>query len=161
VGINPRGMIPRFLELFDPDFFLLAGRYTLLEQDVLDDELPACVERGVGIVIGAPFNSGLLAVGAAGTYDYRAPAPQHVEKVQRIQSICARHGVSLPAAALQFVLAHPAVASVIPGPATPEEARANVAAIAEPIAAGLWTELRDAALLRADAPVPQSEAVHA
>jgi D-threo-aldose 1-dehydrogenase len=159
VGINPRGMIPRFLELFDPDFFVLAGRYTLMEQDVLDDELPACVERGVGIVIGAPFNSGLLAVGPTGTYDYAPASPERVEKVTRIATICARYDVPLPAAALQFVLAHPAVASVIPGPATAEEARANVEATARPIPAGLWSELREVGLLRSDAPVPSAELV--
>jgi len=156
VGINPRGMIPRFLELFDPDFFIVAGRYTLMEQDVLDDELPACVERGVGIVIGAPFNSGLLAIGPGGTYDYQSPSAEHLDRVTRLQDICARHAVPLPAAALQFVLAHPAVASVIPGPATPEEARANVAAMRHPIPDELWSELKDARLLRADAPTPRA-----
>jgi D-threo-aldose 1-dehydrogenase len=159
VGINPRGMIPRFLELFDPDFFIVAGRYTLMEQDVLEDELPACVERGVGVVIGAPFNSGLLAIGPGGTYDYQSPNAEHIDRVTRLQDICSRHAVPLPAAALQFVLAHPAVASVIPGPATPEEARANVAAMLHPIPDELWSELKDARLLRADAPTPRTPLV--
>jgi D-threo-aldose 1-dehydrogenase len=161
VGINPRGMIPRFLEVFDPDFFLLAGRYTLMEQDVLDDELAACVERGVGIVIGAPFNSGLLATGAVANarYDYEPAPAERLEKVARIQAICARHDVPLPAAALQFPLAHPAVASIIPGPATPEEARANVEYVRQPIPDDMWSELKRSGLLRDDAPTPRSEVV--
>ena len=156
VGINPRGMIPRFLELFDPDFFLLAGRYTLMEQDVLDDELPACVERGVGIVIGAVFNSGLLATGPVpgARYNYTDPTPEHVERVTRIKAVCDRFAVPLPAAALQFPLAHPAVASVIPGPVTPEQARSNAAAVRHPIPPDLWRELKSEGLMRADAPTP-------
>ena len=90
VGINPLGMIPRFLDLFDPDFFLLAGRYTLLEQEALATELPACVERGVGIVIGAVFNSGLGATGPVpgARYDYRPATPPELAKAARIEAIC-------------------------------------------------------------------------
>jgi len=153
VGINPVGMVPRFLELFDPDFFLVAGRYTLLEQTGFE-ELQACTERGVGIVIGAPFNSGLLATGPApgARYDYGVPPADKLEATARLQAICERHGVPLVAAALQFVLAHPAVASVIPGPATPEQARANAQAMRHPIPAELWSALKDGGLVRADAP---------
>jgi D-threo-aldose 1-dehydrogenase len=157
VGINPLGMIPRFLELFDDvDFFLLAGRYTLMEQDALDDELPACVERGVGIVIGAVFNSGLLATGPVpgARYNYREPTPEQIEKVTRIQAVCERHSVPLTAAALQFPLGHPAVASVIPGPMRPEHVHQNLQALHHPIPADLWRELKTAGLLRQDAPTP-------
>jgi D-threo-aldose 1-dehydrogenase len=156
VGINPRGMIPHFLELFDPDFFLVAGRYTLMEQEVLDDELPACVERGVGIVIGAVFNSGLLATGPSpgARYDYTDPTPDQIERVRRIQAVCERYAVPLVAAALQFPLAHPAVASVIPGPVTTEQARSNAAGIRHSIPPDLWRELKQEGLLRADAPTP-------
>lgn len=156
VGINPLGMIPRFLALFDPDFFLLAGRYTLLEQEALDVELPACVERGVGIVIGAVFNSGILATGpvSGARYDYRPATPPELDKAARIQAACQRHGVPLPAAALQFPLAHPAVASVIPGPITPEQVGQNLAGIAHPIPAALWRELKADGLVRQDAPTP-------
>jgi D-threo-aldose 1-dehydrogenase len=162
VGINPRGMIPHFLELFDPDFFLLAGRYTLMEQQVLDDELPACVERGVGIVIGAVFNSGLLATGPApgARYDYTAPTQAQLERVSRIQAVCDRHAVPLPAAALQFPLAHPAVASVIPGPVTADQARSNAAAVRLPIPPDLWRELKQEGLLREDAPTPAERLSH-
>ena len=160
VGINPLGMIPRFLELFDPDFFLVAGRYTLMEQDTLSEELPACVERGVGVVIGAVFNSGLLATGpvAGARYNYREALPEHVAKAARIQAVCERYGVPLAAAALQFPLVHPAVASVIPGPATPEQVELNVAAFCQPIPTDLWRELKAEHLLLEDAPTPSGGA---
>jgi D-threo-aldose 1-dehydrogenase len=162
VGINPRGMIPHFLELFDPDFFLVAGRYTLMEQQVLDDELPACVERGVGVVIGAVFNSGLLATGPApgARYDYTDPTPERIETVSRIKAVCDRYAVPLVAAALQFPLAHPAVASVIPGPVTPEQARSNAAGVRQSIPSDLWRELKHEGLLRADAPTPAERLSH-
>src|SRR5216683_57751 len=156
VGINSRGLIPRFLELFDVDFFLLAGRYTLMEQETLTHELPACVERGVGIVIGAVFGSGLLATGAVpgARYDYREPTPAQIEQVTRIKAICDRYGVPLAAAALQFPLAHPAVASVIPGPVTPAQVQLNIQAVRHPIPVDLWRDLKAAGLVREDAPTP-------
>jgi D-threo-aldose 1-dehydrogenase len=156
VGINPLGMIPDFLELFDPDLFLVAGRYTLMEQETLNAELPACLERGVGVVIGAVFNSGLLATGPqpGARYDYREATPPELDKAGRIQAVCQRHGVPLAAAALQFPLGHPAVASVIPGPMTPEEVQLNLAAIRHPIPGALWQELKAEKLIREDAPTP-------
>jgi D-threo-aldose 1-dehydrogenase len=160
VGINPLGMIPRFLELFDDiDFFLLAGRYTLMEQDALEHELPACVERGVGVVIGAVFNSGLLATGPVpgARYNYREPTPAQIEKVTRIKAVCDRHAVPLAAAALQFPLSHPAVASVIPGPMRPEHVELNVQALHHPIPPDLWRELKAEGLLRKDAPTPDEQ----
>jgi len=162
VGINSRGLIPRFLELFDLDFFLLAGRYTLMEQETLSDELPACVERGVGIVIGAVFGSGLLATGPVpgARYDYREPTPAQIEQVTRIKAICDRYGVPLAAAALQFPLAHPAVASVIPGPVSPAQVQSNVQAVHHPIPGNLWRDLKAAGLVREDAPTPAGETVH-
>ena len=163
VGINSIGLIPRFLELFDVDFFLLAGRYTLMEQETLTDELPACVERGVGIVVGAVFGSGLLATGAVpgARYDYREPTPAQIEQVTRIKAICDRYGVPLAAAALQFPLAHPAVASVIPGPVTPAQVQLNVQAVRHPIPADLWRDLKAVGLVRENAPTPAGEMVHA
>jgi D-threo-aldose 1-dehydrogenase len=156
VGINPLGMIPRFLDLFDPDFFLLAGRYTLLEQEALAVELPACVERGVGVVIGAVFNSGIGATGPVpgARYDYREATPPELEKAAQIQAVCRRHSVPLAAAALQFPLWHPAVAAVIPGPVTPEQVGLNLAGLRHRIPADLWAELKAERLLREDAPTP-------
>ena len=115
-GFNSLGSIPRFLDLFDMDFFLLAMRYTLLEQDVLDAEFPRCAERGVGIVIGGGYNSGILATGAVpgAMYNYEPAGPAILERVKKIEAVCARHKVPLPAAALQFPLGHPIVASIIP-----------------------------------------------
>jgi D-threo-aldose 1-dehydrogenase len=159
VGINPRGMIPRFVELFDPDFFLVAGRYTLMEQDIVADELPMLVERGIGVVIGAVFGSGLLATGpvAGARYSYRSPTSDEIDKVTRIRSVCDRHGVPLVAAALQFPLGHPAVASVIPGPNSPEQVQSNLEGIHYPVPADLWRELQHERLVRQDAPVPAGE----
>jgi len=156
VGINPLGMIPRFLELFDPDFFLLAGRYTLMEQETLAAELPACLERGVGVVIGAVFNSGLLATGPVpgARYNYCDATPEQLGHAGRIQAVCQRYGVPLAAAALQFPLGHPAVASVIPGPATPEQVQQNLNAFCCPIPSDLWRELQAEHLIREDAPIP-------
>ena len=161
IGINPLGMIPRFLELFeDIDFFLLAGRYTLMEQGALDIELPSCVERGVSIVIGAVFNSGLLATGAVpgARYNYREATPEELDKVARIQAVCDRYAVPLQAAALQFPLAHPAVVSVIPGPVRPEEAHLNAQAVHHRIDPDLWGALKLEGLLREDAPTPDQRA---
>lgn len=156
VGINRLGLIPRFLELFDVDFFLLASPYTLMEQRALDLELPMCERRGVGIVIGAVFNSGLLVTGdiPGATYDYRDPTPEERARVRRIHAVCERHRVPPAAAALQFPLGHPAVASVIPGALAPAHVRENVAHFRQPIPDGLWDELRHEGLIREDAPLP-------
>jgi D-threo-aldose 1-dehydrogenase len=155
-GINEIGLIPRFLDLFDLDFFLVAGLYTLAEQDTLSTELATCAERGIGIVIGAVFNSGILATGAVpgAKYNYTDPTPEQIEKVTRIQSICERYDVPMSAAALQFPLGHPAVASVIPGPMRPEHVRRNIEGFSLPIPAQLWSELKHERLLVQDAPVP-------
>jgi D-threo-aldose 1-dehydrogenase len=155
-GINDLGLIPRFLDVTDLDAFLIAMPYTLLDQDVLDSEFPACEARGIGFVVGAVFASGILAKGAvAGAkYAYADPAPAVVEKVRRIAAVCERHGVPLAAAALQFPLGHRSVASVIPGASGPAQQERNVAAFRHPIPAELWAELKHDGLLRADAPVP-------
>src|SRR5690606_8188059 len=115
------------LQQRDFDCFLLAGRYTLLEQDALDEFLPLCAERGVAVVVGGGFNSGILATGAVrgAKYNY-GPAPADVmEKVARMETICAAHGVPLPAAALQFVTAHPVVSSFITGTRTVAQLQQN------------------------------------
>jgi D-threo-aldose 1-dehydrogenase len=155
-GINELGMIPRFLDMMPLDFFVVAMPYTLMDQPVLDMEFPRVVTAGAGVVIGAVFASGILATGAvAGAkYHYEPATPEALAKVARIEAVCARHGVPLPAAALQFPLGHPAVASVIPGAIAPEHVTRNVAAFRHPIPADLWAELKHEGLLRADAPTP-------
>jgi D-threo-aldose 1-dehydrogenase len=155
-GVNELGMITRFLDLLDLDFFLIAMPYTLLHQEILEDEFPLAVSRGCSFIIGAPFQSGILATGAVpGAHYNYAPAPDDVvERVNRIQAVCERHGVPPAAAALQFPLGHPDVASVIPGAAGATQARRNVEAFSHPIPADLWAELRTEGLIRDDAPVP-------
>ena len=155
-GVNELGTIPRFLDAVPLDFFLLSMRYTLMEQDTLDDELPRCEAAGVGISIGAAFNSGILATGPVegAKYNYENPAPEVIKKVGRIQAVCDRHGVPLPAAALQFPLGHSAVASVIAGAFMADQIAASAEWFQHPIPAALWAELKSEGLLREDAPTP-------
>jgi D-threo-aldose 1-dehydrogenase len=158
LGVNQAEPCARMLAELDPDLFLLAGRYTLLEQAPLHDLLPACERRGVGLVIGGPFNSGVLAR-ADGTFDYGAVPAEVRAGIARLAAACARFGVALPAAALQFAAAHPAVVSVIPGGQTPEEVSANAAMMSAAIPAQLWTALKDERLIDAGAPTPTLERV--
>ena len=154
VGINHVGMIPRFLARFEVDFFLVAMPYSLVDQDALDEELPLCQEKGVSVVIGAPFASGILASPSA-RYGYQPPDERVINRVAAIRAICERHQVPLGAAALQFPFGHPSVKMVIPGPNSAEQVRSNLAWMRTPIPADLWAELKQARLLRADAPVPE------
>ena len=140
------------MEQSDPDFFLVAGRYTLLDHTAVPELLPKCMERGVKVVIGGPYNSGLLAGGT--TFNYEAASADMVAKARAMGAVCARHGVDLKAAALQFVAAHPAVAAVIPGPRTADETRQNAAMMAQPIPAAVWADLKAEGLLPADAVTP-------
>lgn len=155
-GVNHLGMIPRFLDLVDLDFFLIAMPYTLLNQEILDEEFPACVARGIGFVIGAPYQSGILATGPrpGANADYARPSQALNERVARIGAICESHGVPLAAAALQFPLGHPSVASVIPGARNASQVERNLEVFRTPIPGDLWSELKHEGLLRADAPVP-------
>ncbi|MEZ5666846.1 MAG: aldo/keto reductase [Alphaproteobacteria bacterium] len=155
-GINENGMMSRFLDIVDIDFFLVALRYTLMEQDTLERELPACEERNVGIVVGGVFSSGILATGAVpgAKYNYADADAAALDKVRRIEAICARHGVPLIAAALQFPLHHPAVASVIPGAVAPGQVLSNLKLMRQDIPPDLWAELKHEKLLRVDAPTP-------
>ena len=156
VGVNEWQVCHEALKRRDFDCFLLAGRYTLLEQDALDEFLPLCQKRGAAVVVGGGFNSGILATGArpGAKYNY-APAPQAIlDKVARIEAVCAAHGVPLPAAALQFVVAHPAIPSFIAGTRTVEQLRQNLAWFSHPIPADFWADLKRQGLLREDAPVP-------
>lgn len=154
LGVNRIEPCLMALERSDPDVFLIAGRYTLLDTAALDDLLPRCAGRGVQVVVGGPYNSGLLAGGA--TFDYAAAPPALAARAEAIGAICQRHGVDLKAAALQFCAAGPAVASVIPGARTPLEVEENVRLMAAPIPAALWDELRREHLIPEHAPTPRS-----
>lgn len=159
-GLNEWEVCERMLKEGEFDLFLLAGRYTLLEQEALQSFLPLCEEQGVGVLLGGPFNSGILATGAVegAIYNYKPAPPDVMARVARIEAVCARHDVSLPAAALQFPLAHPSVISVIPGGRTPAEVKQAMDTLAVPIPDALWADLTQAGLLRADAPTPASGA---
>lgn len=156
-GMNQWEMLARFARQADFNCFLLAGRYTLLEQKALEVFLPLCQERQIGVFLGGVFNSGILATGArpGAWYQYQAASPEILERVGQIEAICARHGVPLATAALQFPLAHPAVTSLVIGAKSPDEIDANLAAFDQAIPAALWDELRDAGLIAPQAPVPQ------
>lgn len=156
VGVNEWQACQRFAAEGDFDCFLLAGRYTLLEQAALDSFLPLCVERDIGIIIGGPFNTGILATGAieGATYNYQPAPPEVMTRVRHIEAICRSHGVALASAALQFPLHHAAVASVIPGARSAAEIAANLVSFEAPIPTALWAELKHEGLLRSDAPTP-------
>jgi D-threo-aldose 1-dehydrogenase len=155
-GVNEWQVCERLARAGDFDLFLLAGRYTLLEQDALATFLPLCVERRIGIVLGGPYNSGILATGArpGAFYNYDPAPPAVLARVERIERVCAAHGVELAAAALRFPLAHPAVVSVIPGAQSAAEVERNAEILEARIPASLWSDLKGEGLLRPDAPVP-------
>lgn len=155
-GLNEWEACQQFAEAGDFDCFLLAGRYTLLEQDSIKHFLPLCERRGIGIVLGGPYNSGILASGAVkgAWFDY-APATEAVlSKVADIEAVCARYNVPLKAAALQFPLHHPCVASVIPGAHSPAELGENLRMLRTPIPADLWRDLKSKALMDRESPTP-------
>ncbi len=155
-GINLVGMIPRFLERWPIDFFLVAMPYTLLEQEGLE-ELEMCAARGVSVVIGAPYASGILArgPGPGALYRYAPAKPEVIAKAERIAAICRRQDVPLAAAALQFPFGHRSVVSVIPGPVAAEEVRNNLAWMRRDIPDALWAELKHERLVRPEAPTPR------
>jgi len=156
MGINTNEALEKTATLVDLDFCLVAMPYTLLDQASLTTGMAECVKRGVSVIIGAPFASGILVTGSSGAANYGyAKAPPEVQaKVRGIEAVCKAHNVSLPAAALQFLLAHPAVASVIPGGAKPEEVTQNVASLSAPIPASFWSDLKSQRLIHPEAPVP-------
>ena len=156
-GMNQWQMEARFVRDGVFDCFILAGRYTLLEQTALAEFLPLCQEQGVRVIIGGPYNSGLLAsdLSEGSTYNYAAPPPPEVlARARGLKATCDRHAVPLKAAALQFVLAHPAVASVIPGPRSVGELEENFRMAQHPIPKSLWSELREGGLIDPAAPTP-------
>jgi len=158
MGVNEVAPCERMLADLDPDLFLLAGRYTLLEQAPLHGLMASCTRRGVGVVIGGPYNSGVLAH-PTGSFDYAKPPPEVLARVERLRAACDRFGASLKAAALQFAGAHPAVVSVIPGGQTPEEVSDNAASLDEVVPDALWTTLKAEGLLDPAAPTPRAEAL--
>ncbi|MGF6775011.1 aldo/keto reductase [Paraburkholderia sp. GAS334] len=155
LGVNEGAVILEVMAEFDIDCALLAGRYTLLEQDTLNDLLPACEARHVSILLGGAFNSGILARGVQGDLKYNyGNAPQDViDRVARLEAICRVHGAPLAAAALQFPYAHPAVATVLTGARSAAELRENVASFERELPPALWRALREG-LLDSRAPVP-------
>ncbi|MEM6610161.1 MAG: aldo/keto reductase [Pseudomonadota bacterium] len=154
-GVNEWQPCQWLTERGDFDLFLLAGRYTLLEQEALDSFLPMAQERGIGIVVGGPYNSGILASGPkpGAFYNYDPASQDVLDRVARIQSICAKHDVRLVDAAFQFCLLHPTVVSVIPGGQGTDEMTSNLAASQADIPGALWAALKAEGLLRPDAPV--------
>ena len=155
-GINELGMIPRFLERFEIDFFLVAMPYTLLDQDALDEELARCAERGLGIVIGAPYASGILAAGPgdATMYRYEPAGDEAIERVERLRAVCERFEVPPKAAALQFPLGHPSVASVIPGAVSAANVRENLEMMRVDIPPDLWQAMKSERFIDPAAPTP-------
>ncbi|BCQ52779.1 aldo/keto reductase [Burkholderia gladioli] len=154
LGVNRVEPCVLALDRADPDGFLLAGRYTLLDHaEALATLMPKAQQRGLGIVVGGPYNSGLLAGGTH--YEYQPAAPEMIARVERIKAICARHGADIRAVALQFSLAHPAVAGVIPGASRPGRIAENRRLADARIAPALWSELKAEGLIAAQAPVPR------
>ncbi len=156
LGVNEWQPAQWLIENGDPDIILLAGRYTLLEQDALKSFLPLCEERGVGIVIGGPYNSGILATGPRpGAFYNYDPAPQDIlDRVTKIEAVCTAHNVPMVDAAFQFPLCHPAVVSVIPGGQAVAEMQSNLSAANARIPTDLWQELKAERLIAEDAPIP-------
>jgi D-threo-aldose 1-dehydrogenase len=157
-GVNKPGQIPQFLDLFDLDFFLVAGPYNLLEQTTVDSELERCRQSGVSLVIGAAFGFGILATGT------KAPAAgpvmlaeDELTRLKRVEQICDELGVPLAAAAIQFPYGHPAVRSVLFGALDGGQVRQNVEHLRRPVPGGLWRRLRDEGLVAANAPMPAGD----
>jgi D-threo-aldose 1-dehydrogenase len=157
MGINTDAALEDVASQVELDFCLVAMPYTLLDQRSLHRGMAALEKRGVSVIIGAPFASGILVTGSSGGAHYGyAKAPADVQaKVRGIEAVCKAHNVSLPAAALQFVLAHPIVVSVIPGAARASEVTQNMASLEAPIPAAFWADLKSQGLIVADAPVPE------
>ncbi|MCH9674944.1 MAG: aldo/keto reductase [Gammaproteobacteria bacterium] len=156
-GMNQWQMPARFMDHVELDIVLLAGRYTLLDHDAYAEFLPLCLKHGTKIATGGPYNSGILAATDFDKpvwFNYQQAPQEWLDRARALKAVCDRHNVDLKAAALQFPLAHPAVACVIPGAASPSEVEQNVRLIEAPIPSALWDELRHASLIPADAPTP-------
>jgi len=158
VGVKGADVCLRFARAGDFDFFMLAGGYTLLEHAALDEFLPHCERQNTKVIVASPFNSGILATGAVpgATYFYAEASPEIVERTQRLAGVCAHHGVPLGAAALQFTLAHPAVASTVCGYRSAREVDMNLRWSTMPIPPELWDELKAQGLIAQHAPTARS-----
>ena len=152
LGVNEKEVCIQAMQHGHWDAFLLAGRYTLLEQSPLNDLLPACEKAGTGIILGGPFNSGILAGG--NTWNYSAAPTEVIGKAKRLEQVCSSHGVPLPAAALQFPIHHPVVATVIPGPRSRDEVRDIFSWWGLDIPVSLWSDLKSEGLMHPDTPMP-------
>lgn len=154
-GVNEWQVCETLAAQGDFDLFLLAGRYTLLEQEALNTFLPLCEKRGIGIVLGGPYNSGILASGAKpdAWYNYEKAPKQILDRVRKIEAVCKAHKVKLPQAALRFPVMHPSVVSVIPGMVSPKEVERNVKTLSAKIPKAFWKDLKAQGLLHSDAPV--------
>jgi D-threo-aldose 1-dehydrogenase len=154
-GMNQVELPLRFAREADFDCFLLAGRYTLLDQSALGELLPLCLERGIAVILGGVYNSGILADPRPGaTYDYSVAPPRLLERARAVEAVCARHGVPLKAAAIQFPVAHPAVTSLLVGARSVAELEENLELLRADIPGALWDDLRVDGLLSAEAPTP-------
>ena len=154
-GVNEWEVCQTLAERGDFDLFLLAGRYTLLEQEALESFLPLCETRGIGIVIGGPYNSGILASGPrpGAFYDYEPASDAILERVRRIDEVCVSHRVALVDAAFRFPLLHPCIVSVVPGGQRVEEVESNLRAAEAVVPPALWDDLKAQGLMRPDAPI--------
>ena len=155
-GMNQSEMLARFAREGDFDCFLLAGRYSLLEQGALDELFPLCAKKNIGIMLGGTYNSGILAkeLKPGAKYNYADAPPEILEKARGLQALASRYNVSLKAAASQFALAHPVVTTIIPGTRVPERVDENLNVLRERIPSEFWAELKAKKLIRPDAPVP-------
>jgi D-threo-aldose 1-dehydrogenase len=156
MGINTDVSLETTARIVDLDFCVVAMPYTLIDQRSLHRGMADLVKRGVSVIVGAPLASGILATGSSGAahYGYAKAPPDVQAKVRAMEEVCAAHGVALPAAALQFVLAHPAVVAAIPGATRPSEVAANARHVEAPIPAGLWSDMKARGLIDPDSPVP-------
>lgn len=156
LGLDDHEWCERFIREGDFDVFLLAGRYSLLEQPALSSLLPLALEKNIGVMLGGVFNSGILATGAVegARYNYEAAPPDILARVASIERVCSAHGVKLAHAAVQFALAHPAVATIVLGAVHPDEIARNLSAVAAPVPPALWSDLKSEGLLDMAAPTP-------
>ena len=155
-GLNQTAYLTDYAQHAPLDVALLANRYTLLEQEPMEEAFPLAMQHDIRVMVGGVFNSGILALGGVpGVRYYYQPAPEPVRRLTRlIEGVCATHGVSLKAAAMQFAAAHPAVSTLVLGMAKPAEIDENLANLNAPIPAAFWAELKSRGLIEAGAPTP-------